>query len=147
MYRKQKNYFWEGAFDPQLFVWNTVGANCVRPQNLPLSAVGKIVFDELKRWHKTYSSVSLHAYVIMPNHIHIMVAIVADEYGRPQVAPTLERMVKQFKGAVTKKIGCSIWQKSFIEHIVRNQSDYETRLNYMYNNPMRWYYDKIYKDE
>ena len=80
----RKNYFWEGAFDPQLFAWNTVGANCVRPQNLPLSAVGKIVFDELKRWHKTYSSVSLHAYVIMPNHIHIMVAIVADEYGRPQ---------------------------------------------------------------
>ena len=76
-----------------------------------------------------------------------MVAIVADEYGRPQVAPTLERMVKQFKGAVTKKIGCSIWQKLFIEHIVRNQNDYETRLNYMYNNPMRWYYDKIYKDE
>ena len=109
--------------------------------------MGKIVFDELKRWHKTYSSVSLHAYVIMPNHIHIMVAIVADEYGRPQVAPTLERMVKQFKGAVTKKIGCSIWQKSFIEHIVRNQNDYETRLNYMCNNPMRWYYDKIYKDE
>ena len=143
----RKNYFWEGAFDPQLFAWNTVGANCVRPQNLPLSSVGKIVFDELKRWHKTYSSVSLHAYVIMPNHIHIMVAIVADEYGRPQVAPTLERMVKQFKGAVTKKIGCSIWQKSFIEHIVRNQNDYETRLNYMYNNPIRWYYDKIYKDE
>ena len=143
----RKNYFWEGAFAPQLFAWNTVGANCVRPQNLPLSAVGKIVFDELKRWHKTYSSVSLNAYVIMPNHIHIMVAIVADEYGRPQVAPTLERMVKQFKGAVTKKIGCSIWQKSFIEHIVRNQNDYETMLNYMYNNPMRWYYDKIYKDE
>ena len=68
-------------------------------------------------------------------------------YRRPQVAPTLERMVKQFKGAITKKIGCSIWQKSFIEHIVRNQNDYETRLNYMYNNPMRWYYDKIYKDE
>ena len=38
-------------------------------------------------------------------------------------------------------------KKALIEHIVRNQNDYETRLNYMYNNPMRWYYDKIYKDE
>ena len=38
-------------------------------------------------------------------------------------------------------------QKTLMEHIVRNQNDYETRLNYMYNNPMRWYYDKIYKDE
>jgi len=42
-----------------------------------------------------------------------MVVISADEYGRPQVAPTVERMVKQFKGAVTKKIGASIWQKSY----------------------------------
>ena len=28
-----------------------------------------------------------------------------------------------------------------------SEKDYETRLNYMYNNPMRWYYDKIYKYE
>ena len=30
----RKNYFWEGAFDPQLFAWNTVGANCVRPHTI-----------------------------------------------------------------------------------------------------------------
>ena len=143
----RKNYFWEGAFYPQRTTEDFAGEHSSPLQCSMRTIVGQIVFDELKRWHKTYSSVSLHAYVIMPNHIHIMVAIIADEYGRPQVAPTLERMVKQFKGAVTKKIGCSIWQKSFIEHIVRNQNDYETRLNYMYNNPMRWYYDKIYKDE
>ena len=60
-----------------------------------------------------------------------MVVISKDEYA-------VERMVKQFKGAATKKIGVSIWQKSFIEHVIRNKNDYETRSNYIYENPISW---------
>ena len=143
----RKNYFWNGSIDPQTFKWCSVGANCVRPQNLPLSKIGKIVLDELERWNQTYPAVTLYSYVIMPNHLHIMVIISADEYGRPQVAPTVERMVKQFKGAITKKVGNPIWQKSFIEHVIRNIKDYEARLNYIYENPIRWYYDELYTEE
>ena len=105
------------------------------------------MLEELEKWHKTYEAVALYSYVIMPNHLHIMVFISADEYGRPQVAPTVDRMVKQFKGAVTKKIGTSIWQKSYMEHVIRDKKDYETRLNYIYENPIRWCYDKLYVEE
>ena len=143
----RKNYLWNDELDLQIFRWESVGANCVRPQNLPLSDIGNIVLNELERWNQTYPAVSLYSYVIMPNHLHIMVVISADEYGRPQVAPTVERMVKQFKGAITKKVGKPIWQKSFIEHVIRNIKDYETRLNYIYENPMRWYYDELYAEE
>ena len=142
----KKNYFWNEDLNPQEFTWHSVGANCVRPQNLPLSDLGKLVFDELEHWNKTYKNVSLHSFIIMPNHLHIMVAISPDEIGRTQFAPTLERMVKQFKGAVTKKVGKSIWQKSFIEHIVRNKKDYETKANYIYENPIRWHYDELYTE-
>ena len=55
----RKNYFWNGSIDPQIFHWRSVGANCVRPQNLPLSNIGKIVLDELERWNQTYPAVSL----------------------------------------------------------------------------------------
>ncbi len=143
----RKNYFWNGDFEPNVFTWCSVGANCVRPKNLPLSDTGIVVLEELERWNKTYPAVSLYSYVIMPNHLHIMVVILADEYGRPQVAPTLDRMVKQFKGAVTKKLGKSIWQKSFIEHVIRNKEDYEIRSNYIYSNPVHWCYDELYKEE
>ena len=143
----RKKHFWDGQLDPQIFTWISVGANCVRPKNLPLSSIGKIVFDELEIWNKTYSAVSLYSYVIMPNHLHIMVVISADEYGRTQFAPTLDRMVKQFKGAVTKKVGYPIWQKSFIEHVIRNRRDYEKRSNYIYENPIRWHLDKLYTEE
>ena len=50
----RKIYFRNGPIDPQTFRWCSVGANCVRPQNLPLSNIGKIVLDELERWNQTY---------------------------------------------------------------------------------------------
>ncbi|MBR5252857.1 MAG: transposase, partial [Clostridia bacterium] len=134
----RKEYFWQNNLDVEKFSWHLVGANCVRPKNLPLSHAGKIVMDELEMWNKTYKNVSIHSYVIMPNHVHIMVIILPDESGRPQVAPTLGRMVKQFKGAVTKKIGEPVWQKSFMEHIVRDKQDFEVRFKYIRENPLHW---------
>ena len=59
----------------------------------------------------------------------------------------IDRMVKQFKGAVTKKIGHPIWQKSFMEHVIRNKQYFETRSKYIYKNPLRWYYDELYAEE
>ena len=144
---KRKNYFWNGKIDPHIFTWKSAGTNCVRPQNLPLSDMGRAVAEELERWNQTYAPVSLYSYVIMPNHLHIMVVILADENGRPQDAPALERMVKQFKGAVTKRIGRTIWQKSFIEHVIRNKQDFEETSRYIYNNPLRWHYDELFEKD
>ena len=144
---KRKNYFQNGKIDPHIFTWESIEKNCVRPQNLPLSNIGRIVTEELEHWDQTYAPVSLYSYVIMPNHLHIMVVILADEYGHSQASPSLERMVKQFKGAVTKKIGKSIWQKSFMEHVIRNQREYEEISKYIYNNPLRWHYDELFAKE
>ena len=89
--KNRKNYFWNGSIDPQKFNWYSVGANCVRPQSLPLSDVGNIVLDELERWNQTYPAVSLHSYVIMPNHLHIMVVISADEDSGGTDGKTIQR--------------------------------------------------------
>jgi hypothetical protein len=35
-----------------------------------------------------------------------------------------------------------IFQRSFFEHVIRDKTDYETRKKYIYENPMRWYYNK-----
>ena len=140
----RKNCFWSGLADKQEFHWQAVGANCVRPYGLPLSPWGEVIANELEKWHNTYKAVSLHSYVIMPNHLHVMLVISADENGRSQNAPTVSRMVKQFKGAVTKRIGIPLWQKSFMEHIIRDQTDYDVRANYLYENPFRWQEDELY---
>lgn len=60
------------------------------------------------------------------------------------VAPTVSRVINQFKGVVSKKAEKAIWQKSFYDHIIRNREDYEEHLKYINENPVRWYYDELY---
>ena len=71
--KERKNYFWNGQPDLQKIQWEVVGANCVRPQNLPLSPIGEIVREELEKMDTSYSTLSLYSYVIMPNHIHLLI--------------------------------------------------------------------------
>ena len=122
----------------------TVGATIGRPQNVTLTQYGKIVQKAIDALSLTYPALSVDSYVIMPNHIHILLRIRADEYGRPMVAPTVSRVVNQFKGFVSKKAEKPIWQKSFFDHVIRNRKDYEEHLKYIDENPIRWYYDELY---
>ena len=129
------------------YFWDNVGATIGRPQDVVLSRYGSIVDEAINNIPSIYPTVEVDCYVIMPDHIHLLLIIRADEYGRPMVAPTMSRVVQQLKGHITKQIGCSIWQKLFIDHVIRNREDYEKHVKYIYENPMRWYYDELYSEE
>ena len=123
---------------------NDVGANCVRPH---LSQVGKIVEAEIMQIGKVYNGVSVDCYVVMPNHVHMIIMLQeASDNGRTQFAPTISRIIKQWKGSITKKIGFSPWQKSFHEHIIRNDKSYVKIYEYIENNPARWQEDRYYHE-
>ena len=128
--QERRNYF-----------WNNVGATSGRPQETELSSNGKIVEEAIHNISNIYPSVNVEQYVIMPDHIHLLLRIRADEFGRPMVAPTMSRLVKQMKGYITKQIGVSIWQKLFYDHVIRNREDYEEHIKYIYENPLKWYYE------
>lgn len=135
------------TLDRRNYFWENVGAIIDRPQNVILSMCGKMVDEAIQNIPSAYSALSVDSYVIMPNHIHILIRACADEFGRPLVAPTIPRVVQQLKGIVSKQVGTSIWQKSFYDHIIRNRQDYEEHLRYIYENPMRWCYDELYTEE
>ena len=119
----------------------TVGANCVRPPisaNVPLSDIGIIVDNEIKRLNSVYDAVRVDKYCIMPDHIHFIISIDTDADGRTQFAPTISRVMKQFKGSITKQVGRPIWQKSFYDHGIRNQQDYDEIWAYIENNPLKY---------
>lgn len=128
------------------YFWENVGATIGRPQDVILSPYGKIVDDAIKRIPLIYPALELDHYVIMPDHIHLLLMICADEYGRPMVAPTMSRVVQQLKGYITKRIGRTIWQKLFFDHVIRNRKDYEEHVKYIYENPMRWRLDEEYAE-
>lgn len=56
----------------------------------------------------------------------------------PVSAPTISRVMKQFKGSITKQVGRPIWQKSFYDHGIRNQQDYNEIWQYIENNPLKY---------
>ncbi|MBQ9113265.1 MAG: transposase [Clostridia bacterium] len=128
------------------YFWDKVGATIGRPQDVVLSSKGKIVDEAIKNIPRIYPAVTVDYYVIMPNHIHILLTNHADEFGRPMVAPTVDRMMQQMKGYVTKQIGRSIWQKLFFDHVIRNRQDYDEHVKYIHENPARWYYDELYSE-
>lgn len=112
---------------------------------------------------KHYPSVKLHEFVTMPNHIHgILEITVGAEYFPPnkehfpskkeRLPPTsLGNIIKGYKIGVTKwfqknknqKIGQSIWQRNYWEHIVRDEKDYNNISEYIINNPLSWNLDRL----
>ena len=114
-----------------------VGAAISRPPEIRLTRYGEIVDLAIRNIPSVYPSVSVDHYVIMPNHVHLLLMIDASG-GRPQVAPTVSRAMKQFKGAVTKRLGASIWQKGFHDHVIRSESDFAHHLQYIDENPKKW---------
>lgn len=124
-----------------------VGATIGRPRDIELSPYGEIVEGAIQKIPSAYRALIVENYVIMPNHLHILLRIRTDENGRPMVAPTVSRIVNQLKGYVTKRTKTTIWQKSFYDHIIRDREDYEEHMKYIYENPMRWHDDELYTEE
>ena len=123
---------------------HVVGANCVRPFT-ELSETGHTVKHEIETLSSVYPTVYVSEFVIMPNHVHMVIVIDSrDIDGRPQVAPTVSRIIKQWKGSITKRLGFSPWQKSFHDHVIRNQDDYLRIAQYMENNPAQWQMDSLH---
>ena len=120
-----------------LFSKITVGAAIGRPPEVALSDLGKIVEKTLLEIPAHYPDAFVDHYVIMPNHIHFPLRMDHGS-GRPMAAPTVHQIVNQFKGTVTKRAGTAVWQKGFHDHIIRDDYDYQTRWQYIDENPRRW---------
>ncbi len=124
-----------------------VGADTIRPQ---LNEYGKYIEKSISEINNHYENVFVDKYVIMPNHIHMILVIRNDTNNRNTVsgrivsAPTISVIVGQMKRWVSKMIGFSCWQKSFYEHIIRNELEYLKIYEYIENNPIKWKEDEYY---
>lgn len=111
----------------------------VAPSHLPrLSIIGTIVREELSHIQECYSGVYVGKSVIMPDHIHLILFL-QNENG--EMNPSLSRVIQQFKGSITKKVGKPIWQKSFYDRVIRDDTEYQTIWKYLEENPMALYMD------
>ena len=124
--------------------WMDVGTIIDRPNNVPLTNLGMIARQSIEDIPNYYSAVSVDHFVIMPNHIHLLLQINTDADGRSMIAPTVSTVVRLRKGTVSKQAGLSVWQKGFYDHVIRNDHDYREIWNYIDGNPSKWTEDKLY---
>ena len=144
----------------------------VRQGRMCLSACGRIAAEEWLRTAEVRDNVHLDAFVVMPNHVHGIIAIVGnnDVGATGPVAPTtaapittdaerpcgpesnsLGAIIGQYKSVVSKRIqrlwkssGQTLWQRNYYEHIVRGRKDLERIRRYIVSNPARWSTDRHY---
>ncbi len=57
---------------------------------------------------------------------------------------TVGAIVRGFKGAVSRQLGYSVWQRNYYEHIIRTGESYRQISDYIVNNPTKWQDDKFY---
>ena len=131
-------------------LWENVGANSVRLLTAKellrpkLSDIGKVVKKKLAEIGEHYPDVFVEMSCIMPDHVHIIINIEKQpKNGRTLFAPTsetptLSRVIKHFKEAVTKELGYSIWQKSFYDTIIKNRKQHAEIRHYIANNPAKY---------
>ena len=115
------------------------------PKN-SLSKIGLICDKYINNINIKYKNVTVDKYVIMPNHIHLIIFLRGTMWAS---SPTknIETIIRSFKTMVTKEIGYSVWQRSYHDHIIRGEKDYQKIWEYIDTNPFKWELDCFYNDE
>lgn len=143
---------------------------CVVDGEMVLNGYGEIATFCWAEIPAHYPNVELDLYVIMPNHMHGIIVIYDDDFGRdisrpynnrdtvgtPYMAsgaqskrPPLGCIIGAYKAAVTRKIDNSdvkIWQNRYHDHIIRNEPSLDKIREYVLCNPARWAEDTFYCD-
>ncbi|MBN1373944.1 transposase [Candidatus Dojkabacteria bacterium] len=97
-----------------------------------LSDLGAII---LGCWHDLpvhYSGIDLDAFIVMPDHLHGIIHLIEPE-------KNLSEIMRGFKSNSSWRInkrfpGRFEWQRSFYDHIIRNERDLQRVRNYIYFN-------------
>jgi len=118
-----------------------IAYHCTDGENR-LSDYGRIVDSAIKDIGRKYLSVNVDYYVIMPNHIHLLLRI--GHTGNDIGTPSICRIIQQMKGHVTKRAGSCFWQKSYHDHIIRGRKEYYRIAEYIVGNPVNWERDCLY---
>ena len=120
-----------------------VGTGVLDCPEIYLSNYGKIADKYINQLNDFYDNIFVDKYVIMPDHIHMIIRIENGQSRTP--VPTIvnnqnsevAKFVSTFKRFCNKEYGLNVWQSRYYDHIIRNQNDYDEVWKYIENNPAK----------
>jgi REP element-mobilizing transposase RayT len=109
-----------------------------------MNRLSDIVHENIEIFGKLREGVKVDKYVIMPNHVHMIIAL-------EDANISISYLIALLKTSITKQIrraypSMQVWQRSFHDHIIRNEEDYQRIWSYIDTNPIRWELDCFYVD-
>jgi len=131
----------------RIFEMSVVGNDRrVVPSNALQNKLVEKCFIELQNKY----NVKIEDYIIMPDHIHFILSIDSERHaGRslPELMQWFKTMttndyIRGVKDNKLKPFSGKLWQKSYFDHVIRNENDYKECDEYILNNPLKWQLDK-----
>ena len=123
-----------------------VGDGALDVPRVHLSEIGAVVDDVICSMEDHYKNIAVDRYVIMPNHVHLLVRVT--ENGPPRAAAPTKAIIPSFvsvlKGLTVRRCGAPIWQRSYYDHVIRNEDDLRQIAGYIDTNPARWAEDRFH---
>lgn len=119
-----------------------------------LSAFGNIVENDILSIPTHFNDVKVDNYIVMPDHIHLLITIGCDALKNDETVllnellgknlhSKLDVIIGSLKSGITRKIhmitpDITVWHKSYFDHIIKNENDYNETWDYIDANPIRW---------
>ena len=119
------------------------------PPEIKTTQIGDIVEKQLLLLETRFQNLKIENYVIMPNHLHIIFSLFVETRGTSP-SPTICDIICSFKSQCAREcrkidFEGKLFQRSYYDHVIRNKKDYEEISTYIYNNPVNWETDELYK--
>ena len=130
------------TYEKKCILGKIVGEGLCALPSVVLSDIGKEVDRSIEYMRAKQPGVAVDQYIIMPNHIHLLLQISEGEGGRG--GPPLQRVIGQFKSYTTHIYGKRLWQRSFHDHVIRGEKDYREIWQYITCNAAKWKEDRFY---
>ena len=115
-----------------------------------LTDLGEIAVQQLHALEQRYCCVKVDKFVIMPNHIHMILQLT--EAAGASLRPTLMDVIGAYKSLTTRECnricqmpGRKLFQTSFYETVLRNEKAYQECWRYIDGNPGKWL-EGLYED-
>ncbi len=115
-----------------------VSQGMYQPPRVILKPCGEVTEKYIQRIESVYQGVKLENYVIMPDHVHLLLTI--EEYIKPtrMDKPRISVIVGSTKAMITKEIGRQIWQADFYDTIADSEFLFRRCDQYIDDNPAAW---------
>ena len=139
-YRSENAYFVTICLEDRIDRFGLVDPNGV----LHVNDAGRMVIDAWYEIPIQFQTTATEDFVVMPNHLHGIVIV------GPEAEAGLPAVMDWFKTVTTKRYGVGVrkhswpnylgklWQRSYYDHVVRDEKDHERCRDYISSNPHRW---------